>query len=578
MTHDQSIDQRQKDMKFRKRKIRLLKLSAVTFLLALSIGFLAFNSDDFKLVKSLEIYYNLFRELTLFYVDEINPEKLVHSSIDGMLKELDPYTTFIPESEKEDFNFMTTGQYGGIGALIRKRDDYAIIAEPYENFPAARAGLRAGDIILSIDGKSMKDAEISHVSENLKGAPDTEVRLQIKRLGSKRPLQKTLIRKIIKISNVPYHAMLTGETGYIRLSNFTKDAASETKQALTGLLENHQPSGIILDLRNNPGGLLIESVDVCNLFIEKDQEVVSTRGKVEQWDQTYKTRHNPVDTAISLVVMVSRGSASASEIVAGAMQDLDRAVILGQRTFGKGLVQTTRELVYNTQLKVTTAKYYIPSGRCIQALDYSNRNENGSVGNIPDSLVSTYSTRNGRTVYDGGGIRPDLETKPADYSQFTKELFIQNMIFDFATRYRNRKDSIPGVHRFRIRDDLFNHFREYVTQQDFSYQTKSEQELEKLMETARKEKYYDLAEDSFLALGKKLAHNNEKDFVNFRDEIERLLEQEIAARYYYQKGRIKASMESDQEIKKAVSILEDPSRYNDILKPVPEKHSAAVQN
>jgi carboxyl-terminal processing protease len=429
---------------------RIGLISIIVLLSAGSVIFLGSSSDDFKLVKSLEIYYSLFRELNLFYVDETNPEKLVENSIDGMLKELDPYTTYIPESEGENFNFMTTGEYGGIGSLIRRNGDYAIIAEPYENFPAARAGLRAGDTILTIDGVSMKNLEISQISEKLKGTPNTTVTLSIRRYGNPKPLDISLVREKITISNVPYYGMLNDHIGYIRLSNFTTGAAQETKSALLDLKKNPSLDAVVLDLRGNPGGLLIEAVDVANLFVPQGHEIVSTRGRVKQWDQQYNTRFMPVDTSIFLAVLVSRGSASASEIVAGSLQDLDRAVIVGQRTFGKGLVQTTRELSYNTRLKVTTAKYYIPSGRCIQALDYSKRNEDGSVGTIPDSLISEYQTLHGRKVYDGGGIEPDFTTDPEILSQIAIALLTKNLIFDYATVYAARHDSIPPVDVFVI--------------------------------------------------------------------------------------------------------------------------------
>jgi carboxyl-terminal processing protease len=418
-------------MKTHKAK-RILLICLIIILSGSSLFFISFSTDDFKLIKSLEIYYSLFRELNLFYVDETDPEKLVESSINGMLEDLDPYTSFIPESDQENFNFMTTGQYGGIGALIRRNGEYAIVAEPYFNFPAAKNDLKAGDTILFIDGVSMKGKEISYISDHLKGTPGTPVRVTLRRIGVKNEFEKTLIREKIVINNVPYYGMIDDHIGYIRLANFTTDAAKEVKNALVELRRKHAPTGIILDLRGNPGGLLIEAVDIANLFVEYGQEIVSTKGRVNQWDYTYKTRGIPVDTKIPLAVLVNSSSASASEIVAGSMQDLDRGIIVGQRTYGKGLVQTTRNLAYNSKLKVTTAKYYIPSGRCIQALDYSNRNEDGSVGTIPDSLISEYQTKNSRKVFDGGGILPDIITTPWNLSQFTISLYTQNIIFDYA--------------------------------------------------------------------------------------------------------------------------------------------------
>jgi carboxyl-terminal processing protease len=534
----------------------------ILLLSASSVLFLSSSNDDFKLVKSLEIYYSLFRELNLFYVDETDPEKLVENSIEGMLKELDPYTTYIAESDQENFNFMTTGEYGGIGSLIRRNGEYAIIAEPYEGFPAAKAGLLAGDTILLIDGKSMKGLEISKISEVLKGKPGTSLTITLRRYGHKDPIEVPIIREKITISNVPYYGMLNDHIGYIRLSNFTTGAAQETKSALLDLKKNPELEGIVLDLRGNPGGLLIEAVDVANLFVPQGQEIVSTRGRMKQWDQEYLTRHVPVDTTIYLAVLVSRGSASASEIVAGSLQDLDRAVIIGQRTFGKGLVQTTRELSYNTRLKVTTAKYYIPSGRCIQALDYSKRNEDGSVGSIPDSLISEYKTKNGRTVYDGGGIQPDFQTDPEVLSQISIALLTGNVIFDYATLYVSRHDSIGNLGDFEISGREYEDFIKMLNGREFSYETRSEESLKKLIETAKREKYYAHAEEEFNALGEKLKHDNLKDLNTFKEEIKQLIKEELAVRYYFQKGRVQATIQTDKEVGRAIEVLNQKELYH----------------
>jgi carboxyl-terminal processing protease len=552
-------------MKNKKIRRSIVVTSIIVVLILGSLSFLSFNNDDFKLVKSLEIYYSLFRELNMFYVDETDPEKLVESSIDGMLEELDPYTTFIPESEEENFNFMTTGEYGGIGALIRRSGDYAIIAEPYQGFPAQKNDLRAGDTILNIDGQSMKGKEISYISEQLKGTPGTTLKITLKRIDVEKEFEKTLIREKINISNVPYYGMVDSEIGYIRLANFTTDAAKEVKKAFSELEKEYQPSGIIIDVRGNPGGLLIEAVDIAGFFVEYGQEIVSTKGRVNQWDYIYKTRNSPVDTKIPLVVLVNRSSASASEILAGSMQDLDRGVIVGQRTYGKGLVQTTRNLAYNSKLKVTTAKYYIPSGRCIQALDFSNRNEDGSVGVIPDSLISEFSTLNGRKVYDGGGILPDIETKAANLSQFSVSLYTQNIIFDYATLYVSRHDSIPPVVNFDITNEIYSDFENYVLNRNFTYSTRSEESLKKLIEISRQEKYYDLAISEFSALEEKLMHDNAKDLTHFKDEISYLLKQEIVSRYYYQWGSMEAAIENDLEVTKAIEVLKDPKTYFSLL-------------
>lgn len=550
----------------KKRFLRIIILVSLSILIITgSVGLISFQNDDFKLVKSLEIYYTLFRELNMFYVDETDPEKLVDASINGMLEELDPYTTFIPESDQENFNFMTTGEYGGIGALIRRNGEYAIIAEPYMNFPAEKNGLKAGDTILYIDGESMKGKEINSISEKLKGTPGTTVKLILKRINVDKEFEKVLVREKININNVPYWGMLDNEIGYIRLANFTTDATKEVRHALNELEKENKLSGLIIDIRGNPGGLLIEAVDIASLFVDYGQEIVSTKGRVDQWNYVYKTRSTPIDTSIPLAILVNRGSASASEILAGSMQDLDRGVIIGQRTYGKGLVQTTRNLAYNSKLKVTTAKYYIPSGRCIQALDFSNRNEDGSVGHIPDSLISEFSTKNGRKVYDGGGILPDIETTPENLSQFAVSLYTQNIIFDYATLYASRQDSLPPVHEFNITDELYNDFENYVRRRNFTYSTKSEELLKKLIETARQEKYYDLARTEFANLETKLTHDNNKDLMHFRDEIASLLKQEIVSRYYYQWGSMEAAIENDNDISEAIDVLKDPQLYNSLL-------------
>lgn len=552
-------------MKNKKIRRSIAVTSIIIIVIVGSLSLLSFNNDDFKLVKSLEIYYTLFRELNMFYVDQTDPEKLVESSIEGMLGELDPYTSFIPESEEDNFNFMTTGEYGGIGALIRRSGDYAIIAEPYKDFPAQKNDLKAGDTILYIDGESMKGKEISYISDKLKGTPGTTVKIILKRINVEKEFEKVLEREKININNVPYYGMIDSEIGYIRLANFTTDASKEVKKAFTELKKEHQLSGMVIDVRGNPGGLLIESVDIAGFFVENGQEIVSTKGRVNQWDYTYKTRNIPIDTEIPLVVLVNRASASASEILAGSMQDLDRGVIIGQRTYGKGLVQTTRNLAYNSKLKITTAKYYIPSGRCIQALDFSNRNEDGSVGVIPDSLITEFTTMNGRKVYDGGGIMPDIETNPAILSQFAISLYTQNIIFDYATLFVSRYDSILPVAEFTITEEIYKDFENYVLKRNFSYSTRSEESLKKLIETARQEKYYNLAVSEFSALEEKLRHDNMKDLSHFKDEISYLLKQEIVSRYYYQWGSMEASIENDHEIAKAIEVLKDPKSYFSLL-------------
>lgn len=548
-------------MKKSKRNI----IIAGSFILLFTVGFTTIGNKDMELVKNLDIYYTLFRELNMFYVDETDPEELISTSINSMLSSLDPYTTYIPESDMDDFRFQTTGEYGGIGSLIRRSGEYTIIAEPYKGFPADKAGLRAGDKILEVDGSSVKDKEITSVSDKLKGKPGTEMVLTIERYGEDKPVDFTLVREKISISNVPYYGMLDDRTGYIRLANFTTGAGQEVEKALKELKAEHGMESLVLDLRSNPGGLLIEAVRVCNLFVDKGELIVSTKGKVKQWDSEYITQKAPLDKEIPLVVLANRGSASASEIVAGALQDLDRAVVVGQRTFGKGLVQTSRPLKYNAQLKVTTAKYYIPSGRCIQALDYTNRNEDGSVGSIPDSLISEYQTRSGRIVFDGGGIQPDFEIIPEMLSEITLQLYTQNMFFDFANIFRAENSEIADPLSFKLSDSDYESFEAFVESKDFDFKTRSEKAFDELAEIAKKEKYYEIASEEFTILEEKLSHNNLKDLETFSEEIRQILGEEIINRYYYQAGRIEAQIQDDPQLKKAIEVIDEPGLVKEVL-------------
>lgn len=540
-------------------------IAAVVLVLFSGI-FMAANRRDAIIAKNMDLFFTLFQELNLYYVDETDPEKLIQSGIDGMLKELDPYTTYIAEEDMADFKFMTTGQYGGIGALIRKAGDYTIISEPYEGFPAYKAGLQAGDTIISIDGVCIKNKTVSAVSDMLKGTPNTSFQLKLRRYGIADTLKKEVTREKITIDNVPYYGILHNNIGYIGLSNFTQNAGDEVRNALIQLKEQGAES-VILDLRSNPGGLLMEAVEVANVFLPKNQKIVYTRGKIKDFDKEYYTRNQPVDTIIPLTVLVDRGSASASEIVAGAIQDLDRGVIIGKRTFGKGLVQTTRPVSHNSRLKITSAKYYIPSGRCIQAIDYSHRNDDGSVGYVPDSLISQFSTRNGRIVYDGGGISPDINFERDKPSEILIALVQKNMIFNYATIYFNQHDSIGNPLAFQLSEKEYNSFIDYVKNSSFTYNTASNKQFDELVNEAKKEKYYTHAKSEFDALKKMLASNPEKDMVVFKDEIKELMVDEIVSRYYYQRGRIKAGLKYDEEVNRAIDILEDSLLYKAKLKP-----------
>lgn len=544
-------------------KIKVIILSSLLALIALVSW--SFKDDYFEISKNLDIFATLFREVNLYYVDEVPPGTLMKTGIDAMLASLDPYTNYIPEEDIEDARFMTTGQYGGIGALIRTKDDYVVIAEPYENSPAAKSDLRAGDQIIEVEGKSTKGKTTSDIVKVLKGTPNSPVKLKIQRPGVDEPIEKEIIREEIKVDNVPYYGMINDHIGYIKLTGFTRDAGREVKDALNSLKSNEGLSGVILDLRSNPGGLLREAINIVNVFVEKGIDIVSTKGKVKDWDKTYKTLNNPVDTKIPLAVLINRSSASASEIVSGSIQDLDRGVILGQRSFGKGLVQTSRPLSYNTQLKITTSKYYIPSGRCIQAKDYSNRNEDGSVGTVPDSLIKQFETKNGRKVYDGGGVIPDVSLEPREFAPISQSIVANSFIFDFATDYRIKNDELASARNFTVSNDLFNEFSNYLSDKDYSYKTESEEMLEKWQEVATRENYFAASKDEFFNLKAKIEHDKQEDLKKAQTQLSELIADEIVSRYHYRKGRIEASFNYDVEIKRAVEILDDTAFYNRIL-------------
>ena len=549
------------------KKIRSGKIIIVVSLLliiGISTGFLAIQETrDFRIAKNLDIFFSLFRELNTFYVDQIDPDKVIKAGIDNMLKTLDPYTVYFPESEADDFAILTTGKYGGIGSLVRNSGDYVVISEVYKGFPADKAGIKPGDLLKKVDGFSLKGLPTDKVSEKLKGNPGTDINLTIDRNGKE--TDYPLKREKIIMAPVPYFGMLDSKTGYIRFTNFTQNCIDDVKSALISL-KNSNAQQIILDLRGNPGGLLTEAVEIVNLFIAEGTEVVSTKGKVKQFDEDFKTTKQPVDEKIPLAIIINRGSASASEIVAGAIQDLDRGVIVGQRSYGKGLVQITRPLSYNTQLKVTTAKYYIPSGRCIQARDFSHPNDDGSVGIIPDSLISEFKTKNGRSVKDGGGITPDIETLPDPLSQISSELFMRNFIFDFATKYYWSHPDIESPEQFAFTDKDYDDFKEFLLDRKFSYKTSTEESLNELITNAKKEKYYDIHKDLFNDLEKDIAHNLEQDLKMFRPEITDLIEDEIISRYFYESGAIEWTIRKDDQILKARDVLNNKEEYSSILK------------
>jgi carboxyl-terminal processing protease len=535
---------------------------------AMLIALFAFNTPGeryFEVAKNLDIFATLYKEVNSYYVDDVSPNKLMKTGIDAMLSSLDPYTNYIPEDEIEDYRTMTTGQYGGIGAVIGRRNERNMVLMPYENMPANKAGLRIGDELLEVDGINVTKKNTSEVSKLLKGQANTPLKLKVKRFGVKDPIVVEVVREKIKIDNVPYYGMVSDDIGYLHLTDFTSDASREVKKAITTLKEQGAKK-IILDLRDNPGGLLSEAVNISNLFIPKDKEVVSTRGKMSDWSKSYKALNLPLDTDIPLAVLTSSRSASASEIVAGVVQDYDRGVLIGQRTFGKGLVQATRPLTYNSQLKITTAKYYIPSGRCIQAIDYSIKNEDGSVAKIPDSLQAAFKTSNGRPVYDGGGVLPDIEVERKTLTPISTSLITKGHIFDFATEYASRHATIAPAKQFKITDAEWNEFVKWVSTKDYDYVTKVETELKALEETARKENYYDGIQDQLNSLKQKVTHNKEQDLEVNRKEITDIIESEIVSRYYLNKGIVEASFDNDVDILAAIKVLNDTAEYQKILK------------
>jgi carboxyl-terminal processing protease len=547
--------------KFRNRKAAIV--FTIVLVASISVAFLATQeSRDFRIGKNLDIFYSLFRELNTFYVDDINPDKIIKTGIDNMLKTLDPYTVYFPESEADEFSIMTTGKYGGIGCLVRNAADYAVITDVYKGFPADLAGIKPGDIVKKVDGVNLKSFGTDMISEKLKGDPGTDVTLTIERSGKESDYQMKRAR--IALPPVPYYGMIDSKTGYIRFTTFTENCIDEVKKALVSL-KARNPEAIILDLRGNPGGLLTEAVEIVNLFVGSGNEVVSTKGKSKKFAADYRTTNQAVDDKIQLAVIINRGSASASEIVAGAIQDLDRGVIVGQRSYGKGLVQIVRPLSYNTQLKVTTAKYYIPSGRCIQALDYSHPNEDGSVGVIPDSLISVFKTRNGREVKDGGGISPDVEVIPETLSQIATELYIRNYIFDFATQYYWAHSGIRSPQEFKLTDQDYSEFRKFLVDRNFSYKTSTEESFADMISNAKRDKYFEKHKDLFSSVEKEITHNLDEDLTTYRNEITQLLSEEIIARYFYEDGAISWSIKTDEQVRKAISILGDRSLYNSLL-------------
>ena len=530
------------------------RITTLLLLFLLPFGLLAQEKqNNFEIAKSIDIYNSLLRELNLNYVDEINPGELNEAAIDAMLQGLDPYTVFIPESEIESARFITTGEYGGIGALIHYDGEYTVISDPYYGWPAQKAGLQAGDVILSVNGVDTHKKNTAEVSELLKGQPGTDVVLKLRRYGQDKPVEKTLKREKVKIDNIPYYTVFDNGIAYLSLSGFTRDVASEMKAKLVEMKKDHELKGIILDLRGNGGGLLNEAVDIVNLFIPKGKPVVSMRGKAQNASALHSTNNAPFDEEIPLAILVDGGSASASEIVSGAIQDYDRGIIIGERTFGKGLVQNILPLSYNTQMKVTIAKYYIPSGRCIQEIDYSHKKDSVNVKN--DSLGKPFKTMAGRTVYEGHGIMPDVKVVRDTFATVTAYLYGKNYIFDYANKFCYEHKSIDSADVFKIDDATYQDFMNFVKGKDFNYTTESELALKKLVKAAKDDGYYEQIKSKVGELEKTLAADKANDLVKNRKDIEELLRTEIVGRYYYQKGRIVANLKNDPDLNRAFEIL-----------------------
>lgn len=547
-----------------KFNIKVALFSIVTLVVGVILAFNTPTEKYFEITKNLDIFATLYKEVNTYYVDEVDPNQLIKTGINSMLESLDPYTNYIPEDDIEDYRTMTTGQYGGIGALIGTRNGKNMIIMPYEGFPAHDAGLKIGDEIIRVDGIDVKDKEYTDISKLLRGQANSKLDIVVKRYGTPDLIQVEMTREKITIDNVQYYGMVEDDIGYIKLSDFTTNAGKEVKNALVAL-KDQGATKLILDLRGNPGGLLNEAVNVSNIFISKGSEVVSTKGKMTDWNKTYKALNPPTDTEMPLVILTSSSSASASEIVAGVVQDYDRGILVGQKTFGKGLVQATRPLTYNSQLKVTTAKYYIPSGRCIQAIDYSHRNEDGSVGKVPDSLKVAFKTRNGRTVYDGGGVDPDIDVDLEYLAPIAVSLVSKGLIFDYATEYHYTHPSIASSREFKLSDAEYQAFIVWLKDKDYDYTTRVENSIDELVLMAKKEQYYEDIDEQIKSLKQKVKHNKETDLQKFKPDIKQILEEEISSRYYLRNGVVETSFSSDETIRSAVDVLNDSSRYQELL-------------
>lgn len=554
------------------RKNRIFKTATLTvYLLILpAIAISASKRDDFEAGKNLEVFFNVYKNMNLMYVDSVDNAKIIEKAAKAMLTGLDPYTEFYNESEMEDFKFATTGKYGGVGSLIRKRDstNYGIIEMTYKGFPMDNAGVISGDTIIAIDGVDMKNAAVSELSEKMKGTPNSFVKMKIKSLLTGETKEHNIQRKVIKISPVTYSGFISDGIGYISFTNFSQDGAQEVKNALLKLKATGELKGLVLDLRDNGGGIIDEAVDIVGLFVPKGTKVVETKARMNELNSIMYTKHAPVDTELPLAVLINRQSASASEIVAGTLQDLDRAVVIGKRSFGKGLVQATRDVGYGNFIKITTAKYYTPSGRNIQALDYSHRNEDGSVGTVADSLISEFTTVNGRKVYNSGGIMPDIIVEPEFMSIFSASIYARGYFDDFSIDYFKRNRTAPPID-FKLPESEWQRFHDFIFDKEIEFSSRSENNLNKLKESANSEKIYDDIEEELKRIEEVLKHKNrEKSLNDNKQEITEILENDIISRYYYTEGQAEHMARNDKTVQKAVEVLNNEAEYENILKNV----------
>ncbi len=544
-----------------KRKAYLLVVVVVA---VVALSFTSPPERYFEIAKNLDIFATLFKEVNALYVDDVNPNTLVRTGIDAMLASLDPYTNYIPEDEVEDYRTMNTGQYGGIGAVTRDFENRTVVTMIMDGFAAQKGGLQIGDEIIKIDAVKLSDISRDEINHLMKGQVGTPVKLTVTRVGQSEPIELNFKREKIKISNVPYFGMVSADVGFVQLTDFTPDAGKEVKNAMLSLKEQGAKS-IILDLRNNPGGLLIEAVNICNLFVAKGQKVVSTKGKIAENNLTYETLNPPVDMDMPLAILINRGSASASEIVAGTIQDYDRGVIIGEKSYGKGLVQVSRPLSYNSQLKVTTAKYYTPTGRCIQVLDYSHRRNDGSVGTIPDSMKRDFKTTHGRVVYDGGGIDPDIATIAVEAHPVTQALFNNGFIFDYVTQYVYKHPQIQNSKTFSLSDDEYNQFVNTMKGKNYTYQSYLDYQFAEFETEAKKENYYPELKAQLDQVRNKIQESKKNELMLHKNQIKTLLEKDIISRFHLEKGNMEASFKYDTEVARAIDVLHNSTDYKKIL-------------